>query len=95
MKVIYTEGALADLGEICEYQAEHWPMVRAPFEARLTAIERHILHFPDAAPEVASRPGVRVVSFVAYPYRLFYQRTANGIEILFIHHTSRRPWYEA
>ena len=93
MRIIYTEGAIADLENIFKYQSEHWPMVRAAFEARLSAIERHIVQIPNAAPEVATRPGVRVVPFLVYPYRLFYQSSVNGLEILFIHHTSRLPWY--
>ena len=45
-------------------------------------------------PEVAERPGVRVVAFVDFPFRLFYSVNAETIEVLAIRHTSRRPLFE-
>ena len=94
MRFVYTEAALADLEDIHQYQAEHWPLIRPQFDARLTAIERRISQMPSFAPEVAERPGVRSIPFISHPYHLFYQVTENVVEILYIHHTSRQPWYE-
>ncbi|HLW93012.1 MAG TPA: type II toxin-antitoxin system RelE/ParE family toxin [Roseiarcus sp.] len=90
----WTAGALADLGEIEAYQRLHWPKARASFEARLTAIEQQIRDYPNAAPEVEQRPGVRVVAFVNFPYRLFYQIEKDGVAILALRHTSRRSLFE-
>jgi hypothetical protein len=42
----WTGGGLADLELIHRYQKLHWPAMLAPFEARLTAIERRIIEFP-------------------------------------------------
>jgi plasmid stabilization system protein ParE len=94
MRIRYADSALADLDAIHEYQAVHLPAARAAFEARLTAIEKRVLQFPRGAPEVAERPGVRVVAFVDLPYRLFYRVNAETIEVLAIRHTSRKPPYE-
>ncbi len=94
MRIRYAESALADLDAIHDYQAAHWPRARAAFEARLTAIESRVLQFPNGAPEVAERPGVRVAAFVDFPYRLFYRVNEETIEVLAIRHTSRRPVYE-
>ena len=93
MRVIYTDAALVDLEAILDHQTEHWPQARAPFEERLAAIEQALARFPHEAPEVTERPGVRTIAFVQFPYRLFYEATANGIEILSIQHTARHPWY--
>ena len=42
---------------------------------------------------VIERPGVRVAPLVRYPYNVFYRVIADAVEILHIHHTSRRaPW---
>jgi toxin ParE1/3/4 len=90
----WTAGALDDLKSIEDYHRLHWPAKRTPFEARLTAIGRRIIDFPLGAPEVEQRPGVRVVAFVDFPYRLFYRVEADAIEILAIRHTSRRPLSE-
>ena len=90
----WTAGALADLESIHKYQKLHWPAVLGSFEARLTAIERHIIEFPMSAPEVEQRPGVRVVAFRDFPYRIFYRAEADAIDVLAIRHTSRRPPFE-
>ena len=91
MRIRYADRALADLDAIFEYQAAHWATARAAFEARLTAIEKRVLQFPHGAPEVAERPGVRVVAFIDPPYRLFCRVSEEAIEVLAIRHTSRRP----
>jgi hypothetical protein len=71
MIVRWAFGALDDLISIESYQRRHWPESRATFERRLTAIERRIAEFPQSAPEVTQRSGVRVVAFIDLPYRLF------------------------
>jgi toxin ParE1/3/4 len=90
----WTAGALADLESIHTYQKLHWPAMLAPFEARLTAIERRIIEFPLSAPEIEQRPGVRVVAFRDFPYRLFYRAEADAIDVLAVRHASRRPPFE-
>jgi toxin ParE1/3/4 len=94
VKIRYTDCALADLEAIHGHQAIHWPSRGAAFDARLSAIERRLLQFPNGAPEVAERPGVRVVAFVDFPFRLFYSVNVETIEVLAIRHTSRRPPFE-
>ena len=90
----WTAGALADLRSIENYQKLHWPASRAAFEERLTAIERRIVEFPLGAPEVEQRPGVRMVAFHSFPYRLFYRVESDAIDVLAIRHTSRRPQFD-
>jgi toxin ParE1/3/4 len=90
MIVRWTAGALADLISIESYQRVHWPEARATFERRLTAIQLRIAEFPLSAPEVTQRSGVRVATFLEFPYRLFYSVESDEINILSIRHTSRR-----
>ena len=90
----WTAGALADLELIQTYQKLRWPATRAPFEARLTAIERRIVEFPLSGPAVRQRPGVRVAAFLDFPYRLFYRVEANAIDILAVRHASRLSLFE-
>jgi plasmid stabilization system protein ParE len=94
MIVRWTAGALGDLESIENYQRLHSPGMRARFEGRLTAIERHIAEFPLGAPEVEQRPGVRVIAFVDFPYRLFYRVEADVIQALAIRYASRQPLFE-
>ena len=70
MIVRWTAAALADLKSIENYQKHQWPALRARFETRLAAVERHIAEFPLGAPEVEQRPGVRVAAVLGFPYRL-------------------------
>ena len=93
MKVRYTDEALRDLDDILTFIASNYPAILAPFEQRLRAIERRVGEWPKSAEEVEQRPGVHVVPFIRYPYRLFYQVTDGVVEILHIHHAARRePW---
>ena len=93
MKVIYTDEALRDLDEILEFIELHYPAISVAFEERLRAIEQRIESWPKSAEEVAQRPGVRVVPFVRYPYRLFYRIADDAVEVLHIHHGARQePW---
>jgi plasmid stabilization system protein ParE len=94
MIVRWAFGALDDLISIESYQRRHWPESRATFERRLTAIERRIAEFPQSAPEVTQRSGVRVVAFIDLPYRLFYTVESDAIIILAIRHASRQSLFE-
>ncbi|MBV8440344.1 MAG: type II toxin-antitoxin system RelE/ParE family toxin [Hyphomicrobiales bacterium] len=84
-----TASGLADLESIEDYLRREWPKPRAPFEARLTAIEQRIVMFPLSAPRIQQRPEVLVVAFVEFPYRLFYRIEGDSIGI------SGRPPYVA
>ena len=90
MKVMFTDEALRDLDEILEFLADNYPAVCQPFEKRLRAIERRIGRWPKSAQMIEQRPGVHVVPFIQYPYKLFYQVTSNTIEILHVRHAARR-----
>lgn len=90
MKVVYTDEALADLDGILNFIAEHYPGIISAFESRLRAALLRIGAWPEIAQEVAERPGVRALPLLPYPYKLFYQATADAIEILHIHHAARR-----
>ena len=94
MIVRWAVGALDDLISIENYQRRHWPESRATFERRLTAIERRIAEFPQSAPEVTQRSGVRVVAFIDLPYRLFYSVESDAIIVLAIRHASRQSLFE-
>ncbi len=92
MKVVYTDEALHNLDEILAFIAANYPTVLAAFELRLRAVERRIGRWPHSATEVEQRPGVRVVPLLRYPYKVFYQVTADAVEIVYIHHTRSEAW---
>jgi toxin ParE1/3/4 len=96
VKVVYTEDALRDLDQILAFISANYPMVMPAFVQRLLTIERRIARWPNSAEEVEQRPGVRMVPFIRYPYKMFYRVANDAVEILFIHYSARRdPWHRA
>ena len=93
MKVVYTEDALRDLDEALDFINANYPAIASAFVQRLKTIEQRIGRWPHSAEEVEQRPGVRMVPFIRYPYKLFYREGVDAVEILSIHHAARRdPW---
>jgi toxin ParE1/3/4 len=93
MKVVYTRSAREDLHEIVSYLERNYPTAVPGFETCLEIVVKRIGDWPESAQEIAERPGVRGVPLIRYPYKVFYSVTDRAVEILYIHHTSRRsPW---
>lgn len=89
MRIIFTEPALEDLKEIFTRVATQYPHVSASVERRLCLVLARIERWPESAQEVLERPGVRMVPFIRYPYKVFYRTQQSAIEILHIHHSAR------
>jgi toxin ParE1/3/4 len=94
MKVVYTAKAVQDLEDIADWLRTHYPTIAPDVERQIRAAVRRISHWPESARRSSKRPDVRVVTLVRYPYNIFYRITDNTLEILHIHHASRRPWDE-
>ena len=89
MRVVYTHDALRDLNQILTFIDTNYPAIAPAFARRLRIIERRIGRWPNSAAEVEQRPGVRMVPFIRYPYRLFYRVENDSVEILHIHHAAQ------
>lgn len=83
MRIRFTDEALSDLIEIADFLIANDPLFTPEFEHRLRAVVAHITRQEQAA--VAGCHGVRVAPLGRYPYKLFYQVTETGFEILHIH----------
>jgi toxin ParE1/3/4 len=93
MKVRWSELALAELDVILAGMQAKNPAAAARLNARVRQIVERIGQFPEAAQEVAERPGVRRVPLVRYPYVLHYTVNKDEVVILRIIHGARRsPW---
>jgi toxin ParE1/3/4 len=90
MKVVYTDEALGQLNDILTFIGANYPTISAAFEKRLRTVVARIGAWPESAEEVAERPGVCVVPLIRYPYKVFYRITEVAVEIVYIHHASRR-----
>jgi plasmid stabilization system protein ParE len=92
MKVIFTEAALADLDDVFSFLASNHPELVPAVEQRIRGVIARVARWPGSARIVEERPGVRVAPLVRYPYKIFYRVNGGAVEILHIHHSSKRPW---
>jgi len=93
MKLVLSRLALAELDAILAYIAERSPLGAEHVEARVRRAFAHIARYPEAAEQVAQRPGVRRLPLSRYPYVIYYEIGAGEITILRILHGARRlPW---
>jgi len=92
MKIIYSPRAARDLERIADYYATlaDSTIARA-VGGRIERVIDRIARHPESAPRLAQRPDVRVALVIRYPYKIFYRVRGDGVEILHIRHTSRRP----
>jgi toxin ParE1/3/4 len=91
MKVRYALRARGDLDAIFSYLDE-----RSPAAARSvkTLIERRIAtlaDFPQMGPDT-DEPGIRELTIVRYPYKVYYEVENHEVWILHIRDARRRPW---
>jgi toxin ParE1/3/4 len=92
MKVEYSRRAVADLRKIAQESASFGEVVVSALEQRLRDMMATISAHPEAAPRLLDRPQIRVMPLVRYPYKIFYRVVGDGVRILHIRHTGRRPW---
>jgi toxin ParE1/3/4 len=92
MKVEYSKRATADLRKVSADSRAFGDAIAAAVEKKIRETIAHLADHPEAYAPVAERPGMRVVPLVRYPYKIFYRVRIDGIRILHIRHTSRRPW---
>ena len=93
MRVVFTAAAVEDLETITTYLAANYPRAGPAVERRLRIVIARIARWPESSQRVSERPEVRMAPLVRYPYKIFYRLTPEAVEILHIHHTSRRaPW---
>ncbi len=92
MNVEYTRQAVADLRKIAADSKTYGSVVATAVEARIRRVIAQIAEHPNSAPDVEERPGVHVISLIRFPYKIFYRILPDGVRILHIRHTARRPW---
>ena len=93
MRVEYSNRAVADLRKIsADSKAVFGDDVASALEKRIQDVVAYISENPEGAPRVTDRVNVRMFPLTYYPYKLFYRILDDGVRILHIRHTSRRPW---
>jgi toxin ParE1/3/4 len=93
MKIEFTNRAVRELREISGYcRRKFGDRVTAALEAPLREVVTNLADFPERAPRVEGRPGMRVVPLVRYPFKIFYRTIGDTVRIVHIRHAARRPW---
>jgi addiction module RelE/StbE family toxin len=91
MRLRYTPRAQADLdiiyGFIDRRNPEAARAVKEIIEHRIA----WLADFPLIAPET-SKHGVRELTIVRFPYKVYYAVRGDELWIIHIRHTARRPW---
>jgi len=95
MSVRYTARAIEQLAEIFDYIAQDNPRAASAVQARIRASIERLDDFPFAG-RITEMPGVRVLTIVRYPYRVFYSAYGTSeVIILRILHAARDPSSDA
>jgi toxin ParE1/3/4 len=93
MRVRYAPRARADLAEIGEYSRHAFgPAVASGLETYMRATIARIAVMPESGAAVPEREGIRMISLVRYPFKIFYSVSKDTVTILHVRHTARRPW---
>ena len=92
MRIEYTRRAVADLHKVAAESAAFGAEVAIALEARIRELVARIAANPEIGARVAERPGIRVVPLIRYPFKVFYRILDDGVRILHVRHTARRPW---
>jgi toxin ParE1/3/4 len=87
----FSRRALADLDDIYRYLVRRSPRGAANVMIALNTAIQFIVDQPSASPRTMDFD-IRVSVLRRYRYKIFYTVVDEGIEILHIRHSSRRPW---
>lgn len=90
-KIIITEQALSDLGEILDYIGSDDPQAAVRFGKALLNHVEILAPFPHLGTVIDA--GLEVRTLLHTPVRIYYRvdKSRGAIEILHFWHTSRRP----
>lgn len=89
----YARRAREDFATILDRVERQSPAGAASLSAAFQASLNFILMNPDGGLRTA-RAGLRVKIVPKYPYKIFYRRFEDAIEIAHVRHASRRPWVQ-
>jgi toxin ParE1/3/4 len=91
MRIRYTLRARADLEVICADLNERGPAAARTVLAEIEGSIGRLARFPLLA-RLTDEPGVRELTLVRYPYKVYYEIAGEEVRILHIRDARRRPW---
>jgi toxin ParE1/3/4 len=90
VNVRYTRRALAQIDKALTYVEAQSPQRAGRLRDRIVALVTLLQEQPYAG-RTTTRPNVRRISTIPYPYLIDYRVTANDIIIMRFRHAARRP----
>jgi toxin ParE1/3/4 len=93
MKLRFHRRAVEEIDDEVDYHESCQPGLGAALEDEIDAVLDVSLQHPEAAPKWKVRADRRVAVLDRFPFTLPYQITEQGVIILALAHTSRRPGY--
>ena len=91
MRVLFAPEAEADLEELLDYIAERNPRAAAELEQRIFSIVERLASRELEGPEQRLLSGKIVKSWPVPPFRIYYQRAVDVLQIVRVYHQARRP----
>lgn len=91
MKVKVSRQAAEDLAGATSYLAEHSPRAAVALVEDVMTLAGRLAEREFEGPEQRLRSGLLVHSWPLPPYRLYYRRRGDTLEILRVYHQARRP----
>jgi plasmid stabilization system protein ParE len=88
MKVVYTDEALENLAGILAYIASRYPTIYGAFQTACGRSSLVSVSGQKAHRKLKGDPACGS-SLFRYPYKIFYRRTGEAIEILYIHRVAQ------
>jgi plasmid stabilization system protein ParE len=93
MNVEFSGPAFAQLGKILSDLISKNPTAAERLAARIDNAVLRIGQFPEAYQLIETRPGIRCIPLLPYPYLMFYRVMSSQILIVAIAHGAREePW---
>lgn len=91
MRVRYTLRAHGDLDAIYRYLDERSPTAAHSVKALIERRIASLADFPQMGPET-DEPGIRELTIVRYPYKVYYEVEGDEVWIIHIRDVRRQPW---
>lgn len=91
MNVRVSRRAAEDLAAATNYLAERNPRAAAALVEDVMTLSERLAQRAFEGPEQRLRSGLLVRSWPLPPYRLYYRRRGDSVEILRVYHQARRP----
>lgn len=91
MKVIFTELALIELSEACQFYEQEFSGLGERFEQEVKRAIKRMIQYPQAWQK--ERGDIRKCLLHKFPYKILYSLESDHLLILAIAHLHRKPDY--